>query len=118
MKKYFLFSLFIFINTLAFSQVTNNETKADSTGITKTVQYTCSMHSEILSDKPGNCPKCGMQLVEKSKVSDNKKMKMMHGMMMMDGMNDSTHKKQFPKVILMGGMMAVAAIIMMVARSR
>lgn len=118
MKKSFLLSMFILLNTLAFSQVTNNETKADSTGITKTVQYTCSMHPEILSDKPGNCPKCGMQLVEKTKVSDNKKMKMMHGMMMMDGMNDSTHKKKFPKVILMGGMMAVAAIIMMVARSR
>jgi hypothetical protein len=29
------------------------------------VQYTCPMHSEVVSDKPGNCPKCGMTLVEK-----------------------------------------------------
>ena len=30
-------------------------------------QYTCPMkeHSDVLSDKPGNCPKCGMKLVEK-----------------------------------------------------
>lgn len=28
-------------------------------------QYTCSMHPEVLRDKPGNCPKCGMKLVEK-----------------------------------------------------
>ncbi|MFF5383326.1 multicopper oxidase domain-containing protein [Pedobacter suwonensis] len=25
--------------------------------------YTCSMHPEIQSSKPGNCPKCGMKLV-------------------------------------------------------
>ena len=29
------------------------------------VQYTCTMHPEILSDKPGKCPKCGMTLVKK-----------------------------------------------------
>lgn len=27
--------------------------------------YTCPMHPEIVSDKPGKCPKCGMELVEK-----------------------------------------------------
>ena len=27
--------------------------------------YTCTMHPEIVSDKPGKCPKCGMDLVEK-----------------------------------------------------
>jgi Cu(I)/Ag(I) efflux system membrane fusion protein/cobalt-zinc-cadmium efflux system membrane fusion protein len=27
--------------------------------------YTCVMHPEVLSDKPGNCPKCGMKLVPK-----------------------------------------------------
>jgi hypothetical protein len=27
--------------------------------------YTCSMHPEVKSDKPGNCPKCGMALIEK-----------------------------------------------------
>src|SRR5574338_205923 len=32
-------------------------------------QYTCPMHPEIISDKPGKCPKCGMDLV---KVSDEK----------------------------------------------
>ena len=27
--------------------------------------YTCPMHPEVTSDKPGKCPKCGMDLVEK-----------------------------------------------------
>lgn len=27
--------------------------------------YTCPMHPEVVQDKPGNCPKCGMKLVEK-----------------------------------------------------
>lgn len=26
--------------------------------------YTCTMHPEIKSDKPGKCPKCGMELVK------------------------------------------------------
>lgn len=31
------------------------------------VKYTCVMHPEVVQDKPGNCPKCGMKLVEKKK---------------------------------------------------
>lgn len=33
------------------------------------VLYTCSMHPEIIRDKPGNCPICGMQLVKKESES-------------------------------------------------
>jgi hypothetical protein len=28
-------------------------------------QYTCEMHPEVVSDKLGKCPKCGMNLVPK-----------------------------------------------------
>ena len=38
-------------------------TENQNTGTTKT--YTCSMHPEVISDKPGKCPKCGMELIEK-----------------------------------------------------
>jgi len=36
--------------------------KAEKT-VAKT--YTCPMHAEVISDKQGKCPKCGMDLVEK-----------------------------------------------------
>ena len=32
----------------------------------KAKQYTCAMHPEVVLDKPGKCPKCGMDLVEKN----------------------------------------------------
>jgi uncharacterized protein involved in copper resistance len=32
--------------------------------------YTCPMHPEVKSDKPGSCPKCGMKLVEKGGAND------------------------------------------------
>jgi len=30
----------------------------------KQIVYTCPMHPEIQRDKPGDCPKCGMELVK------------------------------------------------------
>ncbi|MEX2117500.1 MAG: heavy metal-binding domain-containing protein [Bacteroidota bacterium] len=32
--------------------------------------YTCPMHPDVVSDKPGKCPQCGMKLEKKKSVSD------------------------------------------------
>ncbi len=39
------------------------ETNSEEKEAVKT--YSCSMHPEVISDKPGKCPKCGMKLIEK-----------------------------------------------------
>jgi len=46
--------------------------KRDTVPGQQQVTYTCPMHAEIHSAKPGNCPKCGMKLIkEKSKAVVN-----------------------------------------------
>lgn len=30
-------------------------------------QYTCSMHPEVIEDEPGDCKKCDMTLIKKTK---------------------------------------------------
>ena len=45
----------------------------DTTMTAKIVQhYTCPMHPEVITNKPGKCPKCGMTLVtvEAKKVKE------------------------------------------------
>ena len=32
--------------------------------VAKAVKYTCPMHPTVVSDKPGKCPICGMDLVQ------------------------------------------------------
>ena len=36
--------------------------------------YICSMHPEVMSEKPGKCPKCKMNLEKKMMTEDQKKM--------------------------------------------
>lgn len=67
----------IAIGFAACSGGTNKEGKKDTTALspmqdtdssstmTAKVMYTCTMHPEVISDKPGKCPKCGMDLVKK-----------------------------------------------------
>ncbi len=40
--------------------------KSEGSSPAQKVIYTCPMHPEVKSDKPGNCPKCGMKLVKKT----------------------------------------------------
>lgn len=47
-----------------------NPWRSQSKPAASTVEYTCPMHPEVISDKPGDCPKCGMKLVKKTKGAD------------------------------------------------
>jgi hypothetical protein len=61
---------FLFCVATAFAANINSDkalsdtTKAQKVKVVK-MQYTCTMHPEVLSDKPGKCQKCGMELVKK-----------------------------------------------------
>ncbi len=39
--------------------------KTSKTDKNKAVTYTCSMHPEVTSNKPGKCSKCGMEMIKK-----------------------------------------------------
>jgi len=62
MKKLIILasSMLLFVG-FAVAQTANPATKSG-------LSYTCSMHPEISSDKPGACPRCGMDLVQKANV--------------------------------------------------
>ena len=53
------------------SGVSNTTNLVSVTDSTDTKTYTCPMHPEVISDKPGQCPKCGMDL--ELKKDDSKK---------------------------------------------
>jgi hypothetical protein len=81
MKKIIIIPALIFIIAITFS-CNSGSPKAVNTDVPAAViknvptaetaqayYYTCSMHPEVRSDKPGKCPICGMDLI---KVEINK----------------------------------------------
>lgn len=66
MKKSIVIVLFAISMALVFHACNNSTPKSqaiESKPDEKAV-YTCTMHPEIQSDKPADCPKCGMELVK------------------------------------------------------
>ena len=62
-------SIFIILFSLALitasSSCSNSAPKSTTieSKVNEQIVYTCTMHPEIRRDKPGKCPKCGMELV-------------------------------------------------------
>ena len=58
-----------FAQTVASDQVTHQHQPSPGSGAAseqaKSQKYTCPMHPEVVTDHPGQCPKCGMTLVPK-----------------------------------------------------
>ena len=62
-------AMLLFLGVSCGSKTAKTETKSETEQVATNGYYTCPMHPEVHSDKPGNCPKCGMALELKS-VSD------------------------------------------------
>lgn len=87
MKKYILPTACLVLFSIAFIACSNNaviKAAADSSTTTEAPKdtammkstatvYTCKMHPEVISDKPGKCPKCGMDLVKKEDLMPKEK---------------------------------------------
>jgi ABC-type oligopeptide transport system substrate-binding subunit len=67
MKKSLLAIGLVLLAALMFNACGNSSSKEkqSTTKEVAKVEYTCTMHPEIIRDKPGDCPICGMTLVEK-----------------------------------------------------
>jgi hypothetical protein len=61
-----LFSLFCFaLASCGGSSNKNQSNKMSSDSTNVAAVYVCPMDSDVRSDKPGKCPKCGMDLEKK-----------------------------------------------------
>jgi Cu(I)/Ag(I) efflux system membrane fusion protein len=53
-------------NAAGTSAATQPAGEAAATATQAKVVYTCPMHPQVQQDKPGKCPLCGMDLVQKT----------------------------------------------------
>lgn len=103
MKKILVVALILCASQLAYTQHEEHNKPAEKQQQT----YTCPMHPEIHASKPGNCPKCGMELVkEKVKKKPNpsgtkkgdKNMPMKDSAQNMDKMNGMKMGNAYPNM--------------------
>lgn len=74
--------------------------------------YTCPMHPKVISDMPGKCPKCGMELVVQNSIANSHEPMKMGCMDMMQSNNHKSHIGMY----LGGGVMMVGMMTLMILR--
>ena len=72
MKKVLILLIIITTTFAGFAQTGKNKMPAKKEAVAQQVKYTCPMHPNVTSDKPGKCAECGMDLTKSKK----EKMKM------------------------------------------
>ena len=53
----------------------NNSNNAKTEKLAAEETYTCTMHKEVMSDHPGKCPICGMELIKQKMTDEQKRLK-------------------------------------------
>ena len=72
MKTIIMAFAILLAGTTTFAQT--QKTVHKHTHPTAAKKYTCTMHPEVVMNKPGKCPKCGMKLVVMKSKKTNDKM--------------------------------------------
>lgn len=66
--KYLFVLITLFASTFSVSaQKSKGSQKSDTSTAVGQTSYTCPMHPEVTSGKPGQCTKCGMNLTQSKK---------------------------------------------------
>ena len=73
MKKTIVLLIAVTLTFSAFAQTGKDTMPESKSDTAMQVKYTCSMHPDVTSDKPGKCPKCGMGMVKKKMKMEAKK---------------------------------------------
>ncbi len=72
MKKTIILALVLLLTGAASFAQTHKKKHRHHHHAASAMKYTCTMHPEVVSNKPGNCPKCGMALVPMKKSAPKK----------------------------------------------
>ena len=67
MKKVLILLIIITTTFAGFAQTGKNKMPAKKEAVAQQVKYTCPMHPNVTSDKPGKCAECGMDLTKSKK---------------------------------------------------
>lgn len=75
MKKTIIaLAILLAANTGTFAQDSTHKSGSHQHKMTTSKKYTCTMHPEVVMNKPGKCPKCGMKLVAMKDKKTSKSM--------------------------------------------
>ncbi len=72
-KTVMALAVLLAVSTGTFAQNTIHKSGSHQHKMTTSKKYTCTMHPEVVMNKPGKCPKCGMKVVAMKSKKTTKK---------------------------------------------